>query len=114
MDTAFRTRRGTWDGSIAGLERRGDGGGDALFVADDSEGVGYSLVAFSADYPQSIVGNMLRHCTKRYRYCARASCAIGTMHHSHREICFSYSGSGLVVYNGLVTGLLRLSLLIAH
>ena len=36
------------------------------------------------------------------------------MHHLHQEICFSYSGAGLVVYNGLVAGLLRLSLLIAH
>jgi len=54
------------------------------------------------------VGNMLRHC------------GIGTvpapsaLHHPHREMCFTYSGSGLVVYNALVAGLLRLSLLIAH
>jgi len=47
-------RRGTCDGSIAGLERGGDGGSDALFVTDNSEGVDYSLVAFSAGLPGSI------------------------------------------------------------
>jgi len=47
-------RRGTCNGSIAGLECGGDGGGDALFIADDSEGVNYSLVAFSAGLPGSI------------------------------------------------------------
>jgi len=46
--------------------------------------------------------------------CTINTCAIGTMHHPHREMCFIYSGSGLVVYNALVAGLLRLSLLIAH
>jgi len=47
-------RRGMCDGSIAGLERGGDGGGDALFIADDGEGVDYSPVAFSAGPPGSI------------------------------------------------------------
>jgi len=47
-------RRGTSDGSIAGLERSGDGGGDALFIADDGEGVDYSPVAFSAGLPGGI------------------------------------------------------------
>jgi len=47
-------RRGTCNGSIAGLERGGDGGGDALFIADDGEGVDYSPVAFSAGLPGSI------------------------------------------------------------
>jgi len=47
-------RRRTWDGSIAGLERGRDGGGDALFVADDGEGVDYSPVAFSARLPGGI------------------------------------------------------------
>ena len=54
MDAAFGTRRGTWDGSIAGLERSRDGGGDALFIAGDGEGVDYSLVAFLARLPGSI------------------------------------------------------------
>jgi len=47
-------RRRMWDGSIAGLERSGDGGGDALFVTDDGEGIDYSLVAFSARLPGGI------------------------------------------------------------
>jgi len=47
-------RRGTCNGSIAGLEHGGDGGSDALFVADNSEGVDYSPVAFSARLPGSI------------------------------------------------------------
>ena len=47
-------RHGTCDGSIAGLECGGDGGGDALFVADDGEGVDYSLVVFLAGLPGSI------------------------------------------------------------
>jgi len=47
-------RCGTCDGSIAGLECGGDGGGDALFVADDGEGVDYSPVTFLAGLPGSI------------------------------------------------------------
>ena len=47
-------RRGTWDGSIAGLKHGGDGGGDALFVADDGEGVDYSPVTFLAGLPGGI------------------------------------------------------------
>jgi len=47
-------RHGMCDGSIAGLEHGGDGGGDALFVADDGEGVDYSPVAFLAGLPGSI------------------------------------------------------------
>jgi len=47
-------RRGTLDGSIAGLERSRDGGGDALFVTDDGGGVDYSLVASSAGLPGGI------------------------------------------------------------
>jgi len=43
-----------WDGSIAGLEHGGDGGGDALFVADDGESVNYSPVVFSAGLPAGI------------------------------------------------------------
>jgi len=44
-------RRGTWDG---GDERSGDGGGDALFVVDDGEGVDCSPIAFSAGLPGGI------------------------------------------------------------
>jgi len=47
-------RRRTWDGSIAGLECGGDGGGDTLFVTDDGEGVDYSPVAFLARLPGGI------------------------------------------------------------
>ena len=47
-------RRGTLDGSIAGLERSGDGGGDALFVADDGGGVNYSPVVSLAGLPGGI------------------------------------------------------------
>jgi len=47
-------RHGTWDGSIAGLKRGGDGGGDTLFVTNDGEGVDYSPVAFSARLPGGI------------------------------------------------------------
>jgi len=47
-------RCGTLDGSIAGLEHSRDGGGDALFVADDSGGVDYSPVASSAGLPGGI------------------------------------------------------------
>jgi len=54
MDAAFGTRHGTWDGSIAGLEHSRDGGGDALFVANDGEGVDYSPVASLARLPGSI------------------------------------------------------------
>jgi len=44
----------------------------------------------------------------------RTALAIGTVDHPHRELCFTYSGFGLLVYNALVAGPLRLSLLIAH
>ena len=47
-------RRGTCNGSIAGLECSGDGGGDALFITDDGEGIDYSPVVFSAGLPGSI------------------------------------------------------------
>jgi len=42
------------DGSIAGLEHSGDGGGDALFITDDGGGVDYSLVVSSAGLPGGI------------------------------------------------------------
>jgi len=42
------------NGSIAGLKCSRDGGGDALFIADDGEGVDYSLVMFLAGPPGSI------------------------------------------------------------
>jgi len=54
MDAVFGTRHGTWDGSIAGLEHSRDGGGDALFIANDGEGIDYSPVAFSARLPGGI------------------------------------------------------------
>ena len=44
----------TWDGSIAGLECGGDGGDNALFIANNGEGVDYSPVVFLARLPGGV------------------------------------------------------------
>ena len=55
LEWTLRSGQGAgWGGSIAGLERSGDGGGDALFIADDGEGVDCSLVTLSAGLPGGI------------------------------------------------------------